>query len=218
MLTNLLAIFVVILLCGPSIALADDRVTVSDHKSSKTAKPLTAAGIDKRTPSVREVEPSEGRERETTAGGAHKPAAGGDHEPTVREKRERTVGADGGPPPASQEDDGARVLTARLKGSLCGSCLLRLEKKIQELAGVRSARVVRPDKKAGPDANERAKAQVQIVYLSSKLNPKKIRQFVERNDFSIRDEKDIALTDDFKPLPDPFENERSKGVINAQFE
>lgn len=199
MLTNLLAVFVVILLSCPSVAEARDNSEpsqASGRADDKLRGASRAGRIDKEKPGQAETVKLE------------KTASDEDVEPTV--------GGDRCPSPSSQED-GTRVLTARLKGSLCVSCLFHLEKKIQELAGVKSARVIRPPKSVGTEAGEKAYAQVQIIYLPSKTNPKKIRKFVQRNDFGMRDENDVAVTDDFKPLPDPFENERSSGVINAQF-
>lgn len=200
MLTNLLAVFVVILLTCPSGAFAKDSEQVTDRvdaRLSKGAKDKSSKGSGDSN-SVSKIEKVE--------------------EGPADEEVEPTVGGDRCPLPPSQEDDNARVLTARLKGSLCVSCLFQLEKKIQALEGVKSARVIRPEKRVEPNGDdERAHAQIQIIYLTSKLNPKKIRKFVERNDFGIRDENDVALTDDFKPLPDPFENERPTKVIDAQY-
>jgi hypothetical protein len=196
MLTHLLAIFIVILLLCPPVAEARDNRGLSEVSEGTGAKAPKAAK------SAAELSQKAAKSKTT-------------EEASSDEEVEPTVGGDRCPLPTSQEED-VRVLTARLKGSLCVSCLYHLEKKIQELGGVKSARVIRPPKNAVTGANERAYAQVQIVYQPSKLNPKKIRQFVQRNDFGIRDEKDVAMTDDFQPLPDPFQKERSS-VINAQF-
>lgn len=201
MLTNLLAIFIVILLSSPKVAYASDTVGLSKTPTS-TGEQVSKEPTDGR---FRESDENVGKVKtdnvnELSSDGGARRAAAGDRAPF-----------------SSSQEDGSRVLTARLKGSLCVSCLYQLEKKIQELGGVKSARVIRPPKNVASEDNDRAYAQVQIIYLPSKLNPKKIRQFVQRNDFGIRDEKDVAMTSDFKPLPDPFENERSSGVVNAQF-
>lgn len=201
MLTNLLALFIVILLSSPLVAYANDTGGQSDGSKQTMDKGSKV--------------PTDGRFREydtdndgAKTGSLKDSSSKGEIEP--KGSRDRSLSR-------TNQEGATRVLTARLKGSLCVSCLYQLEKKIQELGGVKSARVIRPPKNVATEDNDRAYAQVQIIYLPNKLNVKKIRQFVQRNDFGIRDEKDLAMTDDFKPLPDPFENERSSGVVNAQF-
>ncbi|MDZ4832704.1 MAG: hypothetical protein SGJ27_02770 [Candidatus Melainabacteria bacterium] len=206
MLTNLLALCVVILLSCPSAA-------------SARQIDVAPTGVVVSTPAKSAARVNQLGSGETSTAGTISSSSKKRKEATKLDnastKESNRAGARSSAP-AGQEGSDSRVLTARLKGSLCVSCLYQLEKKILEVEGVKSARVVRPPKNVGPDANERAYAKLQIIYLASKLNPKKIKKIVGQNDFGIKEENDVAMTDNFKPLVDPFEAERSR-VIDVQF-
>lgn len=103
----------------------------------------------------------------------------------------------------SQAAKRERVLTAQLRGSLCLSCLIQLEKKLQSTSGVKSARVIRWPMKASKVDKEPSHARVEIVYRAGELNQKRIRKIIQRSDFDIRREKDEVLTEAYKPLADP---------------
>jgi hypothetical protein len=102
------------------------------------------------------------------------------------------------------QPDLVRVLRARLKGSLCPSCLIRLERKLKDEDGVKYARVIRPAKNGGAVVYEPSYAQVEVIYLVERWNVKKLKKFIERNDFGIRDEKDLRMTSDYRPILDPI--------------
>lgn len=97
-----------------------------------------------------------------------------------------------------------RVMRARLKGSLCPACLIQLEKTLGGEPGIKYARVIRPAKNGGSVVYEPSYAQVEMVYLISRWNVKKLKRLVGRNDFGVRDEKDMPLTQDYRPMIDPI--------------
>jgi hypothetical protein len=244
---HLLAVFVVILLGFHGSALAienkqthspqlaagerENKATTGDSKDANEKTEPTVgeewATYDEKRDNARkrEVRQAKSSQESSVTSSKHKREGGsessivssperqqGVNASTTRVQRSKNAGASG--------SEQWRVLTARLKGSLCVSCLFHLERKIQALEGVTSAHIIRPAKVVDPVAEHPAHAQVQIVYNASKWNPKSIRSFIHRNDFDIKDEQDIELTADFKPLPDPNPlsdlQKNIGGVVNAQ--
>ncbi len=248
--THLLAVFLVILLGFTGSALAvennqnSEKRTNSPRLATEERQSATTTGDSDNTNEISEPKvggdwanyhaksdiarkrPSDKtRSRGDSSPGPPQNSEGGSETPSgssrERQKglnastmRDQTIGL------GASSSEQSRVLTARLKGSLCVSCLFHLERKIQALEGVRSAHIVRPAKVVDPVAEHPAHAQLQIIYNASKLSPKSIRSFIHRNDFDIKDEQDIELTADFKPLPNPNPLsdllKNSGGVVNAQ--
>lgn len=130
-------------------------------------------------------------------------ATGGDLEPELRTTPLKDTALEAQLTALKGQPENLRVMRARLKGSLCVSCLMHLEKKVREQDGIKYARVIRPAPNGGPVVYEPRYAQIEIIYLMDKLNPKKLKKVIERNDFGIRDEKDAPLTSDYIPIAAP---------------
>lgn len=92
--------------------------------------------------------------------------------------------------------DNARVFTARLAGSICPACLIKLEKQLRLHEGVTSARVTVTRLKMQSNAQNKLEngakkiAEVTVLYNSEKLDRKKIHRFIHQNDFNLKDERD----------------------------
>ena len=230
--THLLAVFVVILLGFSGSAIAVENNETSEKRTNLTGQTTgerqdaatngdtnelsepTVAGADAKRDNARKRAIQKATSRQYSSPDSPQKREGGSESSIDSNPRDQRIKA------GSSSSERSRVLTARLKGSLCVSCLFHLERKIQALEGVTSAHIIRPAKVVDPVAEHPAYAQVQIIYNASKWNPKSIRSFIHRNDFDIKDEQDIELTADFKPLPDPNPlSELQKnigGVVNAQ--
>lgn len=130
-------------------------------------------------------------------------SAGADQEPAIRTTPLKDTAMEALIESLKGQPENLRVMRARLKGSLCVSCLMQLEKKVREQDGIKYARVIRPAPNGGPVVYEPRYAQIEIIYLIDKQNPKKLKKLIERNDFGTRDERDVEMTSDFTPMTDP---------------
>lgn len=181
----------------------------SISKSDKHAeKPGSGAAVGKDSVKSTRIETAQALSPSSVAQEAANQAvinasAGADAEPAIRTTPLRDEAMIALIESLKGQPDNLRVMRARLKGSLCVSCLMQLEKKVREQDGIKYARVIRPAPNGGPVVYEPRYAQIEIIYLMDKQNPKKLKKIIERNDFGTRDEKDEQMTSNFTPMADP---------------
>jgi len=192
MLTNLL--IVLVLSTALSFGLQTPTAAQSSIADAKTGVHKLAA----------EVAADESADKKDSNEGAQSKESVKSSGSSISQEQLPEASSDKTPPvPGSSQEGSIRVVQARLKGSLCPSCMMTLQKKLRELDGVRDARIIRPAKNGGAIVNEPRFAQVEIIYLAEKQNLKKLKKYVERNDFGLRNEKDMVYTADYKPIQEP---------------
>jgi len=79
----------------------------------------------------------------------------------------------------------------RITGSMCPSCLKRLEDKLKQMNGVAAAKITPlPAKKIRPSRKEEMhphyrKAEVEVDYQPAQTNPDQLVEAIKQNDFGI---------------------------------